>query len=121
MSNKEVRKQFGDHEFKASTAELKQNAIRASVEKAIEVYGYSNHHRFGMSDDDPKNIQLIVEEMTRLKSKYPEMSFFMIETHNGDFIKHEISQHGMKSHYVHDGAEQLDLFGQLTQSRSSNK
>lgn len=121
VSNKDVRKQFGDHEFKASTAELKQKAIRASVEKAIEVYGYSNHHRFGMSDDDPKNIQLIVEEMTRLKSKYPEMSFFMIETHNGDFIKHEISQHGMKSHYVHDGTEQLDLFGQLTQSKGSNK
>ena len=116
VSNKDVRVQFGDSEFKASTAELKQKAIRASVEKAIEVYGYSPHHRFGMSDDDPKNIQLIVEEMTRLKSKYPEMSFFMIETHKGDFMKHEISQHGMKTHYVNDGSEQLDLFGQLTQS-----
>jgi hypothetical protein len=114
VSNKDTRKQFGDHDFKATTAELKQKAIRASVEKAIEVYGYSPHHRFGMSDDDPKNIQSIVEEMTRLKSKYPEMSFFMIETHNGDFIKHEISQHGMKTHYVNDGSEQLDLFGQLT-------
>lgn len=122
VSNKDVRVQFGDHEFKATTAELKQKAIRACVEKAIEVYGYSPHHRFGMSDDDPKNIQLIVEEMTRLKSTYPEMSFFMIETHNGDFIKHEISQHGMKTPYLHDGTEQLDLFGQLTQANMhSNK
>lgn len=117
VSNKQIRHQFGDTELKSTTAELKQHAIRASVEKAIEVYGYSHHHRFGMSDDDPKNIQLIVEEMTRLKSKYPEMSFFMIETHNGSFIKHEISQHGMKSHFVHDGTEQLSLFDNLTRSK----
>ena len=100
-----------------STAELKQKAIRASVERAIEVYGYSPHHRFGMSDDDPKNIQLIVEEMTRLKSKYPEMSFFMIETHGGDFIKHEISQHGLTTPLVNDGLQQLDLFDQLSKKK----
>jgi len=118
VSNKQTRISVGDHEFKQSTAELKQHAIRASVEKAIEVYGYSPHHRFGMSDDDPKNIQLIVEEMTRLKGKYPEMSFFMIETHNGSFTKHEISQHGLKTPYVHDGSIQLDLFSQLTRQKS---
>ena len=84
--------------------------VSASVEKAIEKYGYSPHHRFGMSDDDPKNIQLVVEEMTRLKSSYPEMSFFMIETHKGDFIKHEISQHGLKSQLINDTDSQLDLF-----------
>lgn len=118
VSNKQTRISVGDHEFKQSTAELKQHAIRASVEKAIEVYGYSPHHRFGMSDDDPKNIQLIVEEMTRLKGKYPEMSFFMIETHNGSFTKHEISQHGLKTPYVHDGSIQLDLFSQLTRQKT---
>lgn len=110
VSNKEVRKQFNDHDFKLSTAELKQHAIRASVEKAIEVYGYSPHHRFGMSDDDPRNIQLIVEEMSRLKSSYPEMSFFMIETHNGDFTKHEITQKGIVSHGGKDVESQLDFF-----------
>lgn len=110
VSNKEVRRQFNDHDFKMSTAELKQHAIRASVEKAIEVYGYSPHHRFGMSDDDPKNIQMIVEEMSRLKSSYPEMSFFMIETHNGDFTKHEITQRGILSTGGKDAESQLDLF-----------
>ncbi|MBC7742854.1 MAG: hypothetical protein H7061_11705 [Bdellovibrionaceae bacterium] len=110
VSNKKIREHLEDPDYKATIAELKQRAIRASVEKAIEVYGYSPHHRFGMSDDDPKNIQLVIEEMTRLKSSYPEMSFFMIETHGGDFIKHEISQHGLKSQLVHDGASQLDLF-----------
>ncbi|MBC7420116.1 MAG: hypothetical protein H7328_05260 [Bdellovibrio sp.] len=110
VSNKHVRTHLKDPDYKATIAELKQRAIRASVEKAIEVYGYSPHHRFGMSDDDPKNIQLVIEEMTRLKSSYPEMSFFMIETHGGDFIKHEIGQHGLKSQLIHDGASQLDLF-----------
>ncbi|MBC7753420.1 MAG: hypothetical protein H7Z71_04220, partial [Moraxellaceae bacterium] len=118
VSNKQTRISVGDHDFKQSTAELKQHAIRASVEKAIEVYGYSPHHRFGMSDDDPKNIQLIVEEMTRLKGKYPEMSFFMIETHNGSFTKHEISQQGLKTPYLHDGSVQLDLFSQLTRQKA---
>ncbi len=110
VSNKEVRKHLNDHDFKLSTAELKQKAIRASVEKAIETYGYSPHHRFGMSDDDPKNIQLVVEEMARLKSSYPEMSFFMIETFDGAFIKHEITQHGIRSHAFQDAAAQLELF-----------
>jgi hypothetical protein len=110
VSNKQVREHLGDPAYTASIAELKQRAIRASVEKAIEIYGYSPHHRFGMSDDDPKNIQLVMEEMARLKSKYPEMSFFMIETHGGDFIKHEISQHGLKSSLIQDNSSQLDLF-----------
>lgn len=116
VSHKNIRKELNDADFVASTAELKQRAIRASVEKAIEVYGYSPHHRFGMSDDDPKNIQLVVEEMTRLKSHYPEMSFFMIETHNGQFVKHEIHQHGLKSEAFIDSIQsqtkenQLDLF-----------
>lgn len=110
VSNKKVREHLGDPDYKISIAELKQRAIRASVEQAIKVYGHSPHHRFGMSDDDPKNIQLIVEEMTRLKSVYPEMSFFMIETHGGDFIKHEITQQGLRSQLIHDGTSQLDLF-----------
>lgn len=97
VSHKPTRVILGDENYTDSTAVLKQKAIRASVEQAIEIYGANPHHRFGMSDDDPKNIQLITEEMTRLKTDYPEMSFFMIETHNGNFIKHEIGLSGIKS------------------------
>jgi hypothetical protein len=100
VTNPETRLVLGDGELKKTTAELKQIAIRASVETALRVYGYSPHHRFGMSDDDPKNIQLISEEMTRLKSKYPEMSFFMIETQKGNFIKNEITLSGVTSSVV---------------------
>jgi hypothetical protein len=108
VSHEQTRIELGDIELKEGTAELKQRAIRASVEKAIEQYGFNPHHRFGMSDDDPKNIQLIVEEMTRLKVKYPEMSFFMIETQHGNFIKHEITIRGLISDKVESA--QLPLF-----------
>jgi hypothetical protein len=60
------------------------------VLKAIELYGYSPYHRFGMSDDDHKNVELISEEMRLLKSDYPEMSFFVIETFKNSYKKYEI-------------------------------
>ena len=110
VSHKPTRQLLGDQNYSESTAELKQRAIRASVERAIELYGYSPHHRFGMSDDDPKNIQLIAEEMTRLKARYPEMSFFMIETQNGNFVKHEIRLSGVSSSRGNENAPQLSLF-----------
>jgi hypothetical protein len=92
VSNLKVRDELGDPEMKLSVAALKKAAIRASVEKAVEVYGANPFHRFGMSDDDPHNIELIVEEMTLLKQKYPEMSFFVIETQQGRFVKWEVYQ-----------------------------
>ena len=111
VNHKATREILGDVDLKMSAAELKQKAIRASVEKALELYGHSAHHRFGMSDDDPKNIQLIAEEMTRLKVDYPEMSFFLIATHDGNFVKHEITKDGAESK-VGEGsaANQLKLF-----------
>lgn len=93
VSNVEIRKELGDIHFTKTIAELKKDAIRASVEKAIELYGYSPFHRFGMSDDDHKNIELISEEMRSLKQKYPEMSFFVIETFNDSYTKYEILEH----------------------------
>lgn len=95
VSHKPTRVVLGDLQYSLNTAELKQRAIRASVQAAIQKYGYSPHHRFGMSDDDPKNIQLIVEEMARLKAEYPEMSFFIIETDHGNFNKREITADGL--------------------------
>jgi hypothetical protein len=45
-----------------------------------------------MSDDDHKNIELIIEEMRDLKKEFPEMSFFVIETFKDSFAKYEILQ-----------------------------
>lgn len=113
VSHRDTRTLLGDHQFSLNTAELKQRAIRESVKKAIEVYGYSPHHRFGMSDDDPKNIQLIIDEMQRLKNEFPEMKFFMIETQNGQFVKHEVQVSGnlrSTSDILHNKADQIRLF-----------
>jgi len=90
VSNPNIRKELGDVELKHSVPELKRAAIRESVEKALRVYGHSPHHRFGMSDDDPKNIELITEEMRELKRKYSDMSFFVIFTKEDSFEKREI-------------------------------
>ena len=46
-----------------------------------------------MSDDDEKNVELITEEMKYLKRKYPEMSFFVIQTFKDSFVKREILRH----------------------------
>ncbi|MGZ5278331.1 MAG: hypothetical protein ACXWC9_00205 [Pseudobdellovibrionaceae bacterium] len=113
VSNKGTRHLLGDAQLTMHTAELKQRAIRASVQTALQVYGYNPHHRFGMSDDDPKNIQLIIEEMTRLKAELPELSFFMIETQKGEFVKHEITLSGLKASRVENlskSVEQIKLF-----------
>jgi hypothetical protein len=93
VSNLEIRKELGDHDLSKNVAELKKEAIRASVEKAVATYGYSPFHRFGMSDDDHKNVELISEEMRSLKFKYPDMSFFVIETFKDSFAKYEILAH----------------------------
>ena len=93
VSNEQTRKDLGDNDLKMFVPELKRSAIRESVEKALNIYGYSPHHRFGMSDDDEKNVELITEEMKYLKRKYPEMSFFVIQTFKDSFVKREILNH----------------------------
>ncbi len=90
VTNPAVRAILGCADGSTSVAALKKAAIRASVERAIAVYGLSDFHRFGMSDDDPHNVDLITEEMRLLKADYPAMSFFVIETQAGRFVKWEV-------------------------------
>lgn len=90
VTNPVIRQELGCSDGSTSVAALKRAAIRESVERAIQVYGKSDFHRFGMSDDDPHNVELITAEMKELKSKYPAMSFFVIETQAGRFVKWEV-------------------------------
>lgn len=112
VSNPDIRKDLGDVNLDQSVAELKKHAIRKSVEKAIINYGYSPYHRFGMSDDDKKNVELITEEMRALKSHYPEMSFFVIETGKDSYSKREVLLHETREIVSHkqSGTGQLSLF-----------
>jgi hypothetical protein len=93
----------------STVAEMKQAAIRASVEMAFHQYGYNPHHRFGMSDDDPRNLELIIEEMSRLKADYPELSFFVFDTHKGYVLKREIFRDHTEDQPV-EKPDQLPLF-----------
>jgi len=88
--------------------ELKRKAIRYSVELAFETYGYNDYHRFGMSDDDPKNVQKIIEEFIALKKDYPKVAFFIIETAKGQVNKWEIFP-GHAEKQTLNAAEQLRL------------
>lgn len=88
---------------------LKQRALRASVLQALRTYGDNPHHRFGMSDDDPRNIEWIVSEMKELKREFPSLSFFVIQTHGGQMTKHEVFADRIEDREVFaDG--QLTLF-----------
>lgn len=94
----------------STIARLKQVAIRESVKEAFRLYGLNPHHRFGMSDDDPENVRLIMEEMVRLKAEYPENSFFVVETHRGQFIKREVFADYTVDQILLPTAQQLSLF-----------
>lgn len=107
VSNPAITKQLGG----GSVPELKRKAIRFAVERAFEVYGESPYHRFGMSDDDPKNVQKIIEEFIHLKKDFPNNAFFIIETAKGRCNKWEIfPDHAEKT--VISAQEQLTLFNE---------
>ncbi len=89
VSNPEIKLELTGGQENISTAELKKFAIFRSVEMAIQKYG-NYDHRFGMSDDDPKNLKWITDAMIELKAKYDHMGFFVIDTHNGQCIKKEV-------------------------------
>ena len=88
LSHTETKSLLG--EPNASIPRLKQLALRHSVEEAFRLYGYNPNHRFGMSDDDPHNIELMLEEMILLKKDYPEVAFFLIETCGDRHFKYEV-------------------------------
>tara|TARA_R110002073_G_scaffold21092_10_gene74773 strand:- start:8429 stop:9193 length:765 start_codon:yes stop_codon:yes gene_type:complete len=87
VSNPDVRKALGEH---LTTAGLKRAAIRRCVELGLEQYGREEAHSFGMSDDDPKNVDLITSAMLECKLDYPAMRFFVISTNRRRHVKLEV-------------------------------
>lgn len=90
VHHRKTRIDLGDNSLEYSLGELKKLAIIRSVYQAIKVYGYSPYHRFGMSDDDPNNLDLIAEAFQELKIEFPRIQFFVISTKGGDYKKSEI-------------------------------
>ncbi len=96
------------HTLSDDVADVKKSAIHDAVKKATEIYGEDAPHRFGMSDDDPKNLKLIREAMLELKSIYTKMSFFVISTTQGGFLKQEVFSKVKKGSPQYE--QQMDLF-----------
>ena len=105
VSHPDIQKTLGG----GTVPELKRKALRYVVEEAFKLYGYNDYHRFGMSDDDPKNVQKIIEEFTRLKKDYPKVSFFVIETTRGRSNKWEVFADYAEKQALAQG-EQLSFF-----------
>jgi hypothetical protein len=72
------------------TSDLKRLAIHQAVEMALQKYGADLDHHFGMSDDDPLNVDLIIKAMCDCKVKYMQKRFFAINTHKGEWVKLEV-------------------------------
>jgi hypothetical protein len=91
VGNTDIRKkELGDDQLEMTTPSLKKRAIIKTVEQAMEKYGLEPSHYFGMSDDDPKNVDLIISAMLECKKKYMDKRFFVINTHVGEMVKLEV-------------------------------
>ena len=103
VSNPQIRKKLGDPSLNKPIAILKKEALLRSVEKAFKKYGFNSHHRFGVSDDDPLNIEEITSTLVEIKKKYPENAFFVIDASEGKVQKTEI----FEDHLIH--SEKIDM------------
>jgi hypothetical protein len=91
VGNDEVRRaELGDGDLIMTTPALKKAAIIKSVEKALVKYGSEAEHRFGMSDDDPNNVRLIISAMRDCKKQNPGKRFFVIDTNYDENVKLEV-------------------------------
>jgi hypothetical protein len=90
VTHPDVRRCLGDTDDTKTIPELKKAAIVDSVREAMKRYGENPYHRFGMSDDDPHNVALILEAMTELKQRHPRNAFFVIDTSQRPVIKTEV-------------------------------
>lgn len=100
VSNVEIRKELEESATSEQreviknhpdpTSQLKRIAIHNLVEMALREYGAEPAHNFGMSDDDPKNVDLIIKAMCECKTKHLDKRFFVINTHQGEHVKLEV-------------------------------
>jgi len=108
VTHHEVRARLGDPEAKLGVPRLKHAAIFAAVDDAMRLYGENPYHRFGVSDDDPRNLEHIMAALTELKARYPDNAFFVIDSSRDPLIKTEVLAHSIES-APWSASEQLEL------------
>lgn len=107
VSNPKLRAELGDPNLERPIALLKKEALHRSVESAFRKYGFNPHHRFGISDDDPHNIEEIKDTLVEIKRKYPQNAFFLIDSSGGTIQKTEIHEDRLEQ------SEKIDLVDAL--------
>jgi hypothetical protein len=90
VSNPEVCALIGATDPAMTVPSLKKLAIKFAVDTALAEYGRDLSHRFGMSDDDPANVVLIISAMRDCKVAYPSKRFFVINTNRAECVKLEV-------------------------------
>jgi catechol 2,3-dioxygenase-like lactoylglutathione lyase family enzyme len=90
VSNIGVRAHIGATDPALTVPSVKKMAIKHAVDTALERYGTTPPHRFGMSDDDPNNVVLAISAMRDCKLKHPDKRFFVINTNHLEFVKLEV-------------------------------
>ena len=95
VSYETIRTELGDINSEFQIPTLKKLAILRSVEAGLEKYGADLPHQFGMSDDDPHNMQLIIEAMRDSKLRHLDKRFFVFNTHVQNSVKLEVLPIGM--------------------------
>jgi hypothetical protein len=90
VGNKDVQLELGDTKLEMTIPALKRRAIIRTVEEAVKLHGSEPNLRFGMSDDDPRNVDLIIRAMCECKKSYPDRRFFVINTHMQEEVKLEV-------------------------------
>ncbi|MBK9124484.1 MAG: hypothetical protein IPM16_15400 [Chloroflexi bacterium] len=90
VSHIPARLELGDENLHYTIPALKKLAIIRSVEVGLGTHGPSLPHQFGMSDDDPKNLQLIIEAMNECKRLHPDKRFFVFHMFADKSVKLEV-------------------------------
>lgn len=109
VSHLPTRAQLGLGRGAPDIPQLKKLAIISSVEEAMQIYGPNPYHRFGMSDDDPANVALIIQAMRELKARHTHNAFFVIDTSGNPVVKTEVFLDHLETETASE-AEQLSLF-----------
>lgn len=90
VTNPQLKQELAASGGKDGAAELKRVALFKSVELAFKTYGQNCHHRFGISDDSPRNIEAITRALMEIKGRYPDNRFFVIDTSGEHLEKREV-------------------------------
>lgn len=69
---------------------MKKQALHHFIEQAYQEYGHEPAHRFGFSDDDPRNILSTRQKFLDLKMRNPHHSFFLYEARPKQVIEEEV-------------------------------